>query len=232
MKQPIIDAKIVNAVYNNYATIYDLLFTKVLDPARKKAIQQMDFKPDEKVIELGVGTGLSFKHYNSLNQKIFLTGVDLSDKMLEKAKQRTSEFPNLEITLARVDAENSPYEDGSFDKVILMYVYSVTPNPLKLLSEAIRICKDTGSIHIINHFSHIGNSSWRILENALSNFSAKIGFRSNFSYIEYIKDLNLNIESESNSNLFSLTKVIVLKKKKNTHFNKSIINDIKATHNR
>lgn len=210
------NSSLVKNIYDNYASIYDLVFSVVLNPARKKAIRQMNIQPNEKIIEFGVGTGLSFNHYNFSN-KISITGIDLSEKMLEKARSKVAKYKNFDITLSCIDAEDTPYDDSTYDKVMLMYVYSVTPNPEKLLSEAFRICKENGSVHIVNHFSNYENSRLNLFERSLSKMSKVIGFRTVFSYQDYIKNLNLNIESVESANIFSSTKVIHLKKKDNGH---------------
>ncbi len=210
------DKTSVKKIYNNYAHFYNFLFSKILDPARKIAIQKMNIHPNENIIEIGIGTGLSLKHYNSLHD-ISITGIDLSDKMLKKAQLEAIKYPKLKVTLNCIDGENTPYKDSTFDKVILMYVYSVTPNPEKLLKEAIRICKDNGSIYIINHFSNYEKNKLNFFEKSLSNFSNLIGFRSDFSYVNYIENNKLNIESVESANLFSLSKVIHFKKNNNLH---------------
>lgn len=207
----------VQKVYDNYANYYDLIFSKVLDDGRRKAIAGMVIKPNEKIIEIGVGSGLSFKHYNNFQSNFSITGIDISAKMLEKAKKKASAFSKLKIDLKLLDGEETPFEDSTFDKVVLMYVYSVTPDPIKLLKESLRICKDSGSVHIINHFSNYGGNGLSLSEKILSRYSDRIGFRSQFSYSKYITGLGLEIASVKNANLFDLTRIIHLQKAQNTH---------------
>jgi len=208
-----------NTVRKNYdrlAPLYDLIFSRIFDDARKKSISKMNIKPNDRIIEIGVGTGVSLKHFNFSNNLSF-TGIDLSEKMLEKAQHKADKYQNSNITLDCINGEDTPYNNSTFDKVILMYVYSVTPNPEKLIEESIRICKDNGSIYIINHFSNSKNNNLNIFEKILSNWSDVIGFRSDFSYANHIERYNLTIESVISANLFSITKIIHFKKNKNTH---------------
>jgi phosphatidylethanolamine/phosphatidyl-N-methylethanolamine N-methyltransferase len=207
----------VKRVYDNYANYYDLIFSRVLDDGRRKAIAEMGIKPDEKIIEIGIGSGLSFKHYNNSQPDFSITGIDISAKMLEKAKKKASVFSNLKIDLRLLNGEETPFEDSTFDKVVLMYVYSVTPDPIKLLKESLRICKDSGSVHIINHFSNYSGKGLSLSEKLLSHYSDRIGFRSQFSYSEYITGLGLEIASVKSANLFDLTRIIHLQKAQNTH---------------
>ncbi len=206
----------ISIVYNNYSYFYDLVFNRTLNQGRRKAIKLMNIKPNEKIIEIGVGTGLSFKYYPQ-QFEIEITGIDLSEKMLTKADRQRSKHKNIDITLQQMDGENTSFENDSFDKVVIMYTYSVTPNPEKLLSEALRICHPMGSIYIINHFSHFKKNRLSLMENAVSTFSNFIGFRSDFSYKKYIVELDLDIESVSSANIFSLTKILQIEKAKNLH---------------
>jgi len=206
----------VTTVYNNYASFYNIIFGKVLDSGRRKSIKLMNPKNGDKIIEFGIGTGLSLNSFPK-NVTLDLTGIDLSDKMLSKAKLQGQKFKNIHLKLYKMDAENTTFSDNTFDKVALMYIYSVTPNPEKLLKEALRICKENGDVFIVNHFSNSKNDKLSLLEKMVKSFSNTIGFRSDFSYQKYIKDLNINIENVTTANIFSLTKIIHFKKKNNLH---------------
>ncbi len=209
----------VSKVYNNYAPFYDILFGKVFESGRKKSIQLMKPKEGDKIIEFGIGTGLSLNSFPK-NIHIEVTGIDLSDKMLKKAKEQGDKHPNIQLKLYNMNGENTTFEDNHFDKVVLMYIYSVTPNPEKLLKEALRICKEDGEIFIVNHFSNAKNNNYLLLEKMVKSFSNCIGFRSDFSYKTYVEDLNLTFENIVNTNMFSLTKIIHFKKAKNLHLMK------------
>ncbi len=206
----------ISKVYNSYAAFYDIIFNKVLDQGRKKAIGIMDFLDGEKILEIGIGTGLSLRHYPQ-NIPLSITGIDISEKMLAKAKKRQKKYPNINLTLHHMNAESTTYDNSVFDKIVIMYVYSVTPSPEKLLSEALRLCTDEGSIYIVNHFSNYTNKGLSFFEKMLSSMSNTIGFSSDFSYQKYIVDNNVIMESIKSANIFSLSKVIHLKKNKNLH---------------
>jgi len=204
----------VRSVYNIYALFYDSLFSGTFNDARKKAISGLSIDDSKKTIEFGIGTGLSLKFFpNNYN---LLTGIDLSEKMLGKCAKKAKQY-NMNIDLRIMDCENTSFQDDSFDYVLLMYVYSVTQNPHELLKEAFRICKSTGSVVIINHFSNVKSERLNFFEFALSFFENVIGFRSKFSFKEYITDKNLKIDKLLNANIFSITKVVFFKKADNLH---------------
>lgn len=204
----------VRSIYNIYALFYDSLFSWTFNDARRKAISSLSIDDSKKTIEFGIGTGLSLKFYPSNYQ--LLSGIDLSEKMLEKCAEK-AQWYNMNIDLRIMDCENTSFQDDSFDYVLLMYVYSVTQNPHELLKEAFRICKNNGSVVIVNHFSNVKSEKLNFFEFVLSFFVNVVGFRSKFSFKEYITDKNLNIDKLLNANFFSITKVIFLKKSDNLH---------------
>jgi phosphatidylethanolamine/phosphatidyl-N-methylethanolamine N-methyltransferase len=146
----------IRSVYNGYAKFYDFLFSITFDDARKKAINNLTITEQTKVLEFGIGTGLSLKYF----PKEFngLTGIDLSEKMLKKCNSKANKL-KMNVDLQIMDCENTTFENESFDYVILIYVYSVSQDPHKLLKEAFRVCKNSGSICIINHFSKVHSNN-------------------------------------------------------------------------
>ena len=165
----------VKAAYRRYSGIYDAVFGPVLQPGRKAVMDVLDLRPGERVLEVGVGTGLSLPLYPPT---VTITGIDLSSEMLEKARTRAARLPNVEA-LHEMNAEAMTFPDQSFDKVVAMYVISVVENPQRLLDELHRVCKPTGEIFLVNHF-HSDNPVIRVIERGLARFSDKIGFHADF----------------------------------------------------
>lgn len=196
----------VKKTYRFYAPIYDYLFGAVLEPGRKALSKEVALLKPKKILEIGVGTGLLLEKY-PCNSEII--GIDISEEMLNIARHRANQLPNASITLIAMDAENLAFDDNSFDCVVLPYVLSVTPNPEKLISEMQRVCTVGGIIIIVNHFS--GSGTWYLLEKMVKNLAEKIGFRSEFSYEKHIAQYNLNVIKIFNTNIFNLSKLIVIK---------------------
>ena len=69
---------------------------------------------------------------------------------IAKKKIKKNNIPNKSISL--MDGEALSFPDNSFNKVVAMYVVSVTQNPEKLINEMKRVCKSNGDIYIVNHF--------------------------------------------------------------------------------
>ena len=163
----------VKAAYRRYARIYDVIFGAVLQPGRRAVLEALNLKPGDRVLEVGVGTGISLPLYP---RNVRITGIDVSLEMLQKARARVerAKLSNVEALL-EMDAEAMAFPDASFDKVVAMYVVSVVPRPGKLLEELHRVCRPDGDIFIVNHFQS-ENPIVGSLERALAGFSSQIGF--------------------------------------------------------
>src|SRR5262245_743099 len=163
----------VKAAYRRYARVYDMVFGAVLQPGRRAVIEALRLRPGERVLEVGVGTGLSLSLYP---RDVRITGVDVSHEMLEKARKRVErrKLDNVEALL-EMDAESMAFPDASFDKVVAMYVVSVVPRPAKLLEELHRVCRPDGEIFLVNHFQS-ENRVMGAVERVLGNVSSQIGF--------------------------------------------------------
>ena len=163
----------VKAAYRRYARIYDVVFGAVLQPGRRAVLEALELKPGDRVLEVGVGTGISLPLYP---REVRITGIDVSREMLKKARARVerAKLSNVEALL-EMDAEAMAFPDASFDKVVAMYVVSVVPRPAKLLEELHRVCRPHGEIFIVNHFQS-DNPVLGRLERGLAGFSSQIGF--------------------------------------------------------
>ena len=164
----------VKAAYRRYARIYDVVFGAVLQPGRQAVLEALKLKPGDRVLEVGVGTGISLPLYP---RDVRITGIDVSREMLEqgaRARGARASCSNVDALL-EMDAESMAFPDASFDKVVAMYVVSVVPRPAKLLEELHRVCQPDGEIFIVNHFQS-ENRIVGALERALGGFSSQIGF--------------------------------------------------------
>jgi len=176
--------------YKRYARKYDRLFGWILDPGRRLVVEKMNCLPGEKVLEVGVGTGLSLSSYPCYTS---VMGIDISPHMLALANQRISLEGLRNCSLSLMDAQNMSFPGGSFDKVVAMYIASVVPDPQEMASEMKRVCKPGGDLLILNHFSNC-NRLIRASETILSPLASIIGFRPMFPMDEFISDSSLYVE--------------------------------------
>ena len=173
----------IKAAYRRYAGFYDALFGPVLQPGRKAVLNALGLRPGERVLEVGVGTGLSLPMYPD---SVKVTGIDLSREMLDKARARVARrgLSNVE-GLLEMDAEAMSFADASFDKVVAMYVMPVVKNPARVLDEFHRVCRPDGEIYLVNHVRS-DNPLLGAVEKGLARFSNQIGFRPDFELRELI----------------------------------------------
>jgi phosphatidylethanolamine/phosphatidyl-N-methylethanolamine N-methyltransferase len=173
----------VKAAYRRYARVYDAVFGPVLQPGRRALLERLGLKPGDRVLEVGVGTGLSLPLYP---RSVRITGIDVSREMLEKARARVARrrLDNVDALL-EMDAEAMAFPDASFDKVVAMYVVSVVARPARLLEELHRVCRPDGEIFIVNHFRS-DNRFLGAVEKALSGFSSQLGFHPDFDLREVL----------------------------------------------
>ena len=197
----------VAGVYENIAWFYDLTFGPALHPGRVDAIERMGIKPGDRVLEVGVGTGINGALYPS---DCSVTGIDFSSSMLEKAHERIARKGVRNVRLLQMDAQNMKFADDSFDIVYAPYVISVVPDPVAVTREMHRVCRPGGKIIILNHFrskSRLG--SW--LEKIIAPFTLYLGFKSDLDLPAFLVQANLkpvSIEKVNIPRIWSLVTTI------------------------
>lgn len=192
------DIQGVRDAYRRYARHYDRYFGAIFHPGRKLAIEQMGIRPGERVLEVGVGTGLSLPEYPDGVQ---VTGIDVSPEMIEQARARVDREELHEVALAEMDAEHMDFADGCFDHVVAMYVLSVAPQPRHVVDEMRRVCKPDGDLFIVNHFRH-ENPVIGTAERLLAPLSNLVGFRPDFALDEFVEQTDLDVLETRAVNLF------------------------------
>jgi phosphatidylethanolamine/phosphatidyl-N-methylethanolamine N-methyltransferase len=136
-------------LYYELSHFYDLIFRRVFYPRIAMVIRSLDIPPGARVLELGVGTGLSL---NAYPQHCHVTGIDLAPDMLERAQDKVNRNGWRHITLEQGDALDLKFADSSFDYVMAFHVVSVVPDPRRMMAEVVRVCRPGGVVTIINHF--------------------------------------------------------------------------------
>jgi phosphatidylethanolamine/phosphatidyl-N-methylethanolamine N-methyltransferase len=171
----------VAKAYDRWAPVYDLVFGAVFRQGRAAAIVVAE-RAGSRILEVGVGTGISLPHYARTSR---ITGVDLSEAMLEKARARVRRMglPNVDA-IEVGDAEGLAYPDASFDAVVAQYVVSAVPNPARALDELARVCRPGGEIVITTRVGAEGGMRAAI-ERGLMPITSRLGFRTDFPFALY-----------------------------------------------
>lgn len=193
----------VEGVYHKLAKVYDVLFGPILHPGRLLALQRMGIAAGDRVLEVGVGTGINAALYPLTCQ---VTGIDFSASMLEKARERVSRKGLGHIRLMEMDAANLKFADESFDIVYAPYLVNCVSDPLAVVREMRRVCKPGGRIVILNHFRST-NPVLSRLDRAISPLTVHIGFKSDLDLPNFLEQTGLrpiSIEKVSVPHLWSL----------------------------
>ena len=182
-----VETDFVEGVYEKLASVYDWFFGPTLHAGRLQAMQRMAISPGDRILEVGVGTGINLALYP---RDCELTGIDLSDSMLEKAYERVAEKRMRNVHLQQMDASRLLFPDASFDIVYAPYLISVVPDPVQVAREMGRVCRPGGRIVILNHFRSTNPiMSWG--ERLISPFTIHIGFKSDLDLPAFLAQADL-----------------------------------------
>ncbi len=172
--------------YTLLAPFYDKLVSGPLDRYRIESLLRIKDSPHKKILISGIGSGLDIPH---LPVKASYIGTDITPAMLQRAKKRAHEYSSttpLDINFELADSQALPFEDNSFDAVIMHLILAVVPKPELALLEACRVLKPGGKIYIFDKFlkpgqlaivrrllniviRHIATRTDVVFEEALSN---------------------------------------------------------------
>ncbi|MGC1466404.1 MAG: methyltransferase domain-containing protein [Pseudolabrys sp.] len=177
-----LDKRSVERAYARWAPIYDIVFGAVFDRGRRASIEAAE-RVGGRILEVGVGTGLSLPEYAGSNR---LVGVDLSEPMLRKAHERVAALAlhNVEA-LAVMDAQNLALPDQSFDVVVAQYVITAVPNPEATLDEFARVLKPGGEIILVNHIG-AETGPRALFERCFAPVARKLGWRPEFRFARLV----------------------------------------------
>jgi phosphatidylethanolamine/phosphatidyl-N-methylethanolamine N-methyltransferase len=170
------DEMAVKRAYARWAPVYDITFGRIAEAGRNRTVEHIN-QFAGRVLEVGVGTGISLPHYR---RHLKITGIDLSPEMLNKARRRVARdrLRNVEAIL-EMDASDMSFADSSFDVVVAMYVLTVVPDPTQVMRELERVCRPGGQVLVVNHFSQ-DHGVRGAVEKAMGRFGEALGWRPEF----------------------------------------------------
>jgi phosphatidylethanolamine/phosphatidyl-N-methylethanolamine N-methyltransferase len=137
-------------VYSDFAHFYDAVFGRAFVDHEHQVLEELPFRPGHRVLEVGVGTGISLDAYPPY---VHIIGIDPSADMLAQAVAKTRENEWGHIELKHGDALQLDFPDDSFDWVLSFHVMTVVPDPRRMMDEMLRVCKPGGRIVLISHFA-------------------------------------------------------------------------------
>jgi phosphatidylethanolamine/phosphatidyl-N-methylethanolamine N-methyltransferase len=189
----------VQRAYEFYAPVYDFIFDWIFSPGRAAAAKQLDLQRSDSVLEVGIGTGLNLPLYPATTR---LTGIDLSQEMLDKAVERVQSLAMPNVTLKVMDATSLDFGDNDFDKAVATYTISAVPDPVAVLREMRRVVKPGGVLVIMNHFrSERRLMGW--LEDLVAPVCTRLGWKSNLALKPLLAQVGLEPELVAKANMFN-----------------------------
>ena len=191
--------------YRLFSGSYDIVFGPVFHPGRKEAVRTANVRPGQRILEVGVGTGLSLPYFRVDSHVV---GIDVSAEMLAKARRRVERQKLAHVEALHVmDAEHLSFEDNSFDAVLALYVASVVPDPARFAAEMRRVCIPGGTIVLVNHFTS-DNWALRWMERRLAHLARHIGFHADFPLDAFLRESDLSTREIRPSNLFGYWRLL------------------------
>ncbi len=205
------DEASIRNTYKRYAGSYDKIFGPIFENGRRQAVEKMCCVEGDRILEVGVGTGLAMHHYPPYT-RVF--GIDISPHMLSVAKRNINSGRSMpRVSLALMDAQNLCFPDNFFSKISAMYVATVVPDPELMMNEIKRVCRPEGDIFILNHFSN-SHLLPGLVESMLTPFQKVLGFRPRFSMDRFVSENDLEIVDTARVNLFGYWTLIHAKNRK------------------
>lgn len=195
-------------IYGPLTPIYDVLCGAPLQPGRRRAIARLQPSEGERILEVGVGTGLDLNDYP---RGCHIVAIDLSRAMMARARTRINGDEAPRVEFLQMDAMRLAFRDESFDAVYVPYTINVVPDPIAVGRELVRVCRPGGRILMLNHFDGIPETSNAI--NALAGRVAeKFDVNWHLDAASFVRELGLQPIAVESVNVPRLSSIVLCRK--------------------
>jgi ubiquinone/menaquinone biosynthesis C-methylase UbiE len=184
--------EVIRKRYNRTARFYNIM-ENMMDKSGMNSWRKAVWNEARgKVLEVGVGAGKNMEYYT---EDIEVTAIDFSEKMLEKASNRSKEL-SKKVDLRLMDVQALQFPDEYFDTVITTCVFCSVPDPVKGLTEIRRVCKKDGKIIMLEHVRSKKILIGKLMDILNPVVVRIIGANINRNTVDNLKRAGLNVEFE------------------------------------
>jgi len=202
-----VNPRYMEKLYSFYCPFYDWIFGKLLGPGRRQSFKYLSRRPNQRILEIGVGPGSTLEFYPP---KTELVGIDISAAMIEEARKKAANLNGgSRFHLQVMDAANLEFPDDHFDVVMAAYVITTVQDPHRVCGEILRVVKPGGQIIAINHTRSQNGSLWGRIEDVVAPVCCAIGFTTDLDVIKVMKDVGISIQQTVRCNLLNTGRIIM-----------------------
>lgn len=190
--------------YNRIAPYYDVMEI-ISEHTFSRWRRELLARVRGKVLEVGVGTGKNFPYYP---EGVDVTGIDIADKMLIRARLRADNL-GFPIHLLEGDVQSLPFPENSFDTAVATFVFCSVPDPVLGLKELGRVVVPDGEILLLEHVridKPVIGFMMDIMNPFFLNF---IGPNINRRTVENVRKAGLRIEKIAHLGFMQMVKMIM-----------------------
>ncbi len=191
-------------IYSLYSYFYDSFFGAIFHPGLRAASELMNIQPGERVLEVGIGTGMSLSLYPD---NVEVVGIDINQDMIKQAGEKKQRMSYTNVKLCITDATEMGFKDNYFDKVIASHSITVIPKPDETLKELKRVCKEDAEFFFLNYSGSDDNVVARI-EKAWSPIRSRLGLGKAIDLEGLLQKANFKIDFKNRVNIFKLFQLI------------------------
>ncbi len=199
-----ISKKHLQFVYKFWSKVYDNILDKLFYFDRSQVIKELKIRKQDKILEIGVGTGLNLPFYP---KDCIIYGIDFSEEMLKEAHQKKSK---ANVILKLMDASNLKFKNDYFEKALATYVLRVAPDPNKIMQKVARVVKNNGYFVILDQFKEENTFLLKLFQ----PFKLILGWGKEYRINDLIKNTSWKIIKQKQIGKMVGTKIIVLKNKR------------------
>lgn len=191
-------------IYSLYSHFYDSFFGTIFHPGHRVASELMNIQPGERVLEVGIGTGMSLSLYPG---NIEVVGIDINQDMIKQAGEKKQRMGYTHVKLCIMDASQMAFKNNYFDKVIAAHSITVIPKPFETLKEIKRVCKENAEFFFLNYGGSDDNVFSRI-EKAWAPIRSRLGLGRVIDLEGLLRNANFKIDFKDRVNIFKLFQII------------------------